>query len=272
MNWNVSETLTMKSTLGRRLRSAAALFLTAGTLLTCGSNADAALVFSDDFSSADGALSGTTPDVGGGNWAATASAATPIQIASGAAAVKSSGQDEYAPFTAPVSTATALGLTTNLDINVSAAQAAGDYFSHLSNPAGTTSTFLQRLFVRSSGAGFQLGLLDTSTGSTTTWGTGVLNLNSPFKVSVKWNFVPGPLNDTFEVLVNGSSYLTHTWTSTLAEPTDLAAVNLRQGSAANAATLTVDNLSVESTLIPEPATFALAGAGLIGLIACGRRK
>lgn len=270
MNWNVSDTF-KKSTLGRRLRSTAALILTGGTLLTCGSSAHAALVFSDDFSSPDGALAGTAADIGG-TWAATASAATPIQIVGGAAAVKSSGQDDYAPFSAPVSTAAAIGLTTNLDINVSAAQANGDYFSHLSNPAGTTSTFLQRLFARSSGSGFQLGLVDTSgTGSTTTWGTGVLNLNSPFKVTVKWNFVPGPTNDTFEVLVNGSSYLTHTWTSTLAEPTDLAAANLRQGSGSNAPTLTVDNLTVES-VVPEPTTFALAGAGLIGLIACGRRK
>jgi hypothetical protein len=273
MNLNDFNFLKSMSISNRRRSGAAALVLAAGALLASAQDVGAALVFSDDFSSADGGLVGTTPDVGSGNWAFTASAATPIQIVSGVAAVKSSGQDDYAPFTAPVSTATATSLTTNLDINVSAAGATGDYFSHLSSPAGTTSFFFQRLFARSSGAGFQLGLVDTSgTNSTTTWGAGVLNLSSPFKVTVKWNFVPGPTNDSFEVLVNGSSYLTHAWTSILAEPTDLAAANLRQGSAANAPTLTVDNLSVESTPIPEPATLALAGAGLIGLVACGRRK
>jgi hypothetical protein len=191
-----------------------------------------------------------------------------MQIASGAVQVGTSGQDEYAAFTAPLSTA-AGRITTSMDINVSAAQAAGDYFSHLSNPAGTTTIFLQRLFARSSGTGFQLGLLDTSgTNSATTWGTTDLNFNTNYHVDVVWNFVAGNNNDTFAVRVNNAPYLTHSWTSMNAEPPALAAANLRQGTAANAATLTVDNLVVDG--IPEPATLVLAA--LVGVAGVSLRR
>jgi hypothetical protein len=226
-----------------------------------------AVLFSDDFSAANGPLAGTTPDVGG-VWTPTAAAATPLQIATGAVQFGTSGQDEYGAFTIPLSTA-AGRITTSMDINVSAAQATGDYFSHLSNPAGTTTIFLQRLFARSSENGFQLGLLDTSgTNSATTWGNTVLNFGTPYHVDVNWNFVPGNNNDTFAVRVNNAPYLTHTWTSVNAEPTHLAAANLRQGGAANAATLTVDNLVVDG--VPEPATAALAG--IISLLSIMRRS
>ncbi|MEX0614248.1 MAG: PEP-CTERM sorting domain-containing protein [Pirellulales bacterium] len=240
------------------------------TLAMASSMAFAGIVLSDDFSSPDGPLEGTTPDISTGNWTETASAATPIQIASGAALVKSSGQDEFAAFTTSVPNVAGNGIKTSLDINVSAAQATGDYFSHLSNPAGTTFNFYQRLFARSATGGFQLGLVDTSgTGSTTTWGTTVLSLNAPYHVDVNWNFIAGGNNDAFTVSVDSLPYLAHTWTSVTAEPAQLAAGNLRQGSASNAPTLAVDNLVVSTIPIPEPTTLV---ASLIGLVSFAFRR
>jgi hypothetical protein len=245
---------------------AAALIAALGTA----SPALAGLVFSDDFSSANGPLAGTTPDVSTGNWTPTAAAATPIQIAGGRAIVKTSGQDEYAAFSTAVPNDPGFGIRTSLDINVDTAQAGGDYFMHLSNPVGTGTNFYQRLHARSSGAGFQLGMAETSgTGASLTYGATVLDLDTDYHVDIDWNFVAGPTNDTFDVYVNGVPYLTDVWTSITAEPTQVSAANLRQGSAGNAALVAVDNLQV--TTIPEPATVALFMIGLVGFV-CRRGR
>lgn len=243
--------------------------LATAALLAAPSLASAAMVFSDTFTKPDGSLNGTTPDLSGGNWTATAAAATPLQIASNAVQFGASGQDEYAALTAPVGNTPGTYMVTRMDINVASATAAGDYFAHVSNPLGTSTLFFQRLFARSSGSGFQLGLLDTSgTGSATTWGADVLNFGQTYRVAVTWNFVAGTVNDTFSVSVGGSPYLTHNWTSVNAEPAAIAAVNLRQGGASSSAILTLDNLSVE--VVPEPTSFALTS--VVALAALGRLR
>ena len=118
---------------------------------------------------------------------------------------------------------------------------------------------------KSATGGYVLGLLGTS-GGTPAYGSTVLPFNQDQTVDIVWNFVPGALNDTFVVKVNGSPYLNYTWDPTsAAEPTTaLSAANLRQGSATAAATVQVDDLVVQGT-VPEPtamATLALVGLGL----------
>lgn len=231
----------------------------------------AGIVFSDDFNSANGPLLGTTADVGG-TWTQTGtSVVNPIQISGNAVALMNTGQDAYAALSSSVANPTDLKMRTSVDINVSAANATGDYFLHVSDPVGTTFNFYQRLFARSSGGGFQLGLVDTSgTGSTTTWGTTVLSLSTSYHVDVDWMFVPGATNDTFAVSVDNAPYLAHTWTSATSEPAQISAVNFRQGSASNAATLSADNLVV--AVIPEPSALLLATMiGVFGLL-CRRPK
>lgn len=237
-----------------------------------GSSAFAAptVMVTDNFDSyTNGTLSGQ------GGWTTPTPAATPIQVAGGTdkyAAVGSSGQDEYKPFSGAVPHTDGESITTTFNVTLTSAQSAGDYFLHLSNPAGTTSNFYERIFARSSTNGFQFGLVDTSgTGSTPTYGTTELSLNTDYTVSVVWNFVAGALNDTFSMTVNGAPYLTHTWTSTTgAEPTALAAVNLRQGSGTAAPTAQVDDISVVASAVPEPAS--LAAGAVVGVLALGRRR
>ncbi|HYO24080.1 MAG TPA: hypothetical protein VEQ85_03945 [Lacipirellulaceae bacterium] len=233
---------------------------------TLGSPANGAIIFSDNLSAADGPLAGTVADVGGA-WTATASAATPIQIVSGTAAVKTSGQDDYAAFSSSAATTAGASIATSLDINVTAAQANGDYFAHLSSPLATTSAFFQRLFARSTTGGYVLGLVDTSgTGSTITYGTTVLSFNTTYDVDIVWSFVAGANNDTFALTVNSTPYLTHNWTSVTAEPATLEAANLRQGSAGNAPTVNVDNLVVDYAPVPEPGAVGLLLSAMLGLV------
>ena len=56
------------------------------------------------------------------------------------------------------------------------------------------------MFVRSSGAGYQLGIVGAS--GTVTYGATVLPFGSDQKVVIGWNFIAGTLNDTFDVYVN----------------------------------------------------------------------
>jgi len=239
-------------------------------------------VFSENFNSyANGNLSGQGP------WAATAAALTPMQVANGRAQLGTSGQDEFAPFGAEVANADGTSFYYGLTLNVISAQVNGDYFFHVSNPAGTTSLFYERLFARSSGAGFQLGFLDTSgTGSLTTWGPTELALNTDHRIVVGQNFIAGAVNDTFAVYVNPSdptieanntAYLMHTWTSVNAETATYAAVNLRQGGAANSAAVLVDDILVSKTFsdvtaVPEPSSIALAVIGGFALFGCLKRR
>ena len=238
--------------------------------------------FSENYNSySNGALTNQGP------WLQTAAAAGPIQVANGRAQLATSGQDAYAGFGSAISNPDGTSFFYGLTLNVLTAQATGDYFFHVSNPAGTTSLFYERLFARSSAGGFQLGFVDTSgTGSTTTWGSTVLSFTTDYRVVVAQNFVLGSTNDIFSIYVNPSdasveanntAYLTHTWTSVLAETSTYAAVNLRQGSAGSAAGVFVDDISVSKTFsdvaqTPEPATICLALAGAVGLLASRRRR
>jgi hypothetical protein len=226
----------------------------------------AATVFSEDFST-NGALLGSTPDTGG-NWTITGtSVVNPLTGANGVLDVLTTGQDSYAAFSSQAPTTGGTSLSMSFQLNVTAAQATGDYFLHLSDPAGTTSNFYNRIYAKSStNAGFyQMGIASTSgTGSVITYG-GDLALNATVVVSSLWTFVDGLANDTFSLTVGGGTYLSgYTWTGN-AEPTAfVSAVNIRQGTGSNAPTLTIDNLTVET--IPEVSSSLLMLSAALGLM------
>jgi hypothetical protein len=219
--------------------------------------------------------------LGQGNWSQTgASTVNPIQVNSGIVSLTTTGQDLYSPLSSILTPVDGTTFYIGLTLNVSAAQATGDYFLHFTPTLGETSSLYGRMFIKSSGTGFQLGYLETS-GSTTTYGTTDLIFGNSYRVVLAYNRVAGTVNDTANLYVNPSNltteggntpYLTDTWGSATAEPTAIAALNLRQGTAANAPTLTIDNLVAASTFaevapVPEPATtgLLLAGAAVLAL-------
>ena len=232
-----------------------------------------------------GNLAGLTQDaVGQNGWAQTGTAATtPIQYSStlGGAVINTSGQDIWKPLTSAAPNTAGTSLLSRIDFKITAAQATGDYFFNVSDPAGTASNFYQRLFARSTTGGFNLGIMTTSgAGSATVYGTSVFNFNQAYTAVLGWNFVTGTLNDTMNLYVNPTSNIranltaevTSNWLTTTAEPTaTISAVNLRQGNASNAASAVISSLSVGDSLasvgvVPEPSSSMLMVVGVAGLI------
>jgi len=224
---------------------------------------------SDNFDSyPNGAL------VGQGGWLQTSTINTnPIQVSGGAVVMGTAGgQDVYDPFATTISMTLAdQVVTSTMDITVASAKSGGDYFFHLSNPAGTTTNFYNRLFIKTSGSGYVLGIAGGVTGATTaTYGTTVLSFASLTTVSTVWTSVAGG-NDTIDIYVNGSSYLTGYSFADAGGITTLAAANFRQGGTTTSPGLTIDNLSI--TAVPEPHEYGMAIAGmLVALVVVRRRK
>lgn len=239
-------------------------------------------LFSDNFDSYSGTLAGQ------GTWVQNGSSAvTPIQVTGGKAMIGSSGQDLNAPITPNYNLVDGTPFYIGATINLSAAQTSGDYFLHWS-PATGSSSFLSRLFAKSTTGGYLLGYVETAGGAVVSYGTTTLSLNQDYRVVIAYDPVAGTLNDTASVYVDPTSYgsegantpyVTKSWTSTIAESTVLGAINLRQGSATAAPTLSLDDLVVSTAFgdmqvvtVPEPCTASLVGLGLLAGTLIRRRK
>jgi hypothetical protein len=235
------------------------------SLLAAPTQAALSIIYSTDFNSptySDGGL------IGQDGWAITGtSTVSPISVANtatnGDVTLVTTGQDVNRTFT-PATTAGSIYLKST--ITVSTAQVTGDYFLHLGD--GGTSNFYARLYVRSSGTGYAMAL-GTSSGTAVNYGAD-LAFGATQTVLIRYDFVPGAANDTGAVFLNpttedGSAdvpYILATTTGT--DSASISSVNLRQGTAANAPGVTIDNIVVS---IPETSSTAmlglLAGVGMI---------
>jgi len=270
----------MKMPIGKKLSRGllAAGLITAGACV--GRSAGAAVLYSTGFSSptyTDGVLNSgadtTTPGQDG--WLNTSGGGTnniTVQnsATNGFVTMTTTGQDVRHPLSGAV---TSGSVYLDADVNVSAAQATGDYFIHLGD--GGTSNFYARTYVKSSGTGYVMAL-GTSSGTPVTYGTTVLPFNQTQHILVRYDFVPGTGNDTGALFVNpttadGSGDTPYVAATTIGtDATSISGVYLRQGTAGSAATLaSVDNIAVNG-IVPEPA--ALASIALFGLGLARRRR
>ena len=130
---------------------------------------------------------------------------------------------------------------------------AGDFFIALS-PSSGAATFYSKLYARTSGSGFVLGL--SKFFEPVAWSTTVLNLNTTYAVVVKYTFNPVLPNDDSESLYIFTTSMPATEPSTpelttntgpLPDPTDLGIVTLRQGAGdPMAASLIIDEIMVST--------------------------
>jgi len=231
---------------------------------TVGSSHAVTVIFSTGFDSptyADGGL------IGQDNWAITGtSVVNPIGVANvatnGTIPLTTNGQDVNHALDTSYTTGS---IYFSVDITVSAAQATGDYFLHFGD-AGT-SNFYARTFIKSSGAGYVMAV-GTSSG-TPTYGTTVLPFNTMQTILVRYDFVSGATNDTGALFVNpttadGSGDTPYVAATTVGiDAASISTIRLRQGTAANAPTLVLDNLVVS---VPETSSGLLGALGLLGLL------
>ncbi len=124
----------------------------------------------------------------------------------------------YSSFLMSVANSTGLGTT-------------GAYFAHFSS---SWTTFNARIWIRTSGSGFNLGISKTSTTSTIVWGSTVYNYATTYLVVHSYEFTAGVDNDPVKLWVNpvltGGEPTPDATLSSGTDLTQLTAFNLREAS------------------------------------------
>jgi len=157
------------------------------------------------------------------------------------------GQDVYKTITT-ISSGSAYGSAL---VNVSAAQATGDYVYSL----GTAASQNARVYIKSNGAGgFVFGVAREA--GTPVYEATARSFNTTYFIVVKETIVAGTTNDVVSLFVNPATGGTEpgatitysaTGAGTGADPASISAIVLTQGTAANAATLTLDGIAEGTT-------------------------
>ncbi len=207
-------------------------------------------IINDDFTSSPATVLTTT------GWTVTqANVTNPISVVSpglsftdylnsglgNAAALANNGQDIYIGGTG----VSADSAYCSAMINVSAAQATGDYFFAML-PNNSSTNFIGRIFIKSTSGGYLLGLAKGSSG--TAYGSTVLSLNTTYAIVCKYAFRSGNSTDdevslyVFTTSMPASEPLTAEVgpISGTTDAPNISRIVLRQGNASNAPTMVVD--------------------------------
>lgn len=220
---------------------------------------------------------GTAPTVASGNLSVTG-----LSFPTGNSAYLPGGnhQEAVLPFT---STNTG-SIFFSLALNVTTQPTAASYILGFST--GNTN-YGAVIFTQASGAGYQIGFSNRSSGSTVTYDSTVHALNTTVFLVGRYDFISGTGNDTSALWVNPTpatfgAGAAPTATLTSSGGTDMTAISqfLLRG-ATGSPISTVDELRVGTTWasvtppapIPEPSTYAaLLGVVALGWVAVRRHR
>ena len=179
-------------------------------------NANAVLLLSDDFTGYSANLDGNTGGSPSGLWTKSSTTVPSPTVVNTTPLTYSSytgGGGNYVQFPTPTTTASfrvSKGFTstlldgntffTSFLLRISSASTTGEYFITLGSPAAGT-TYAPRLFAKSSGSGFVLGV--SKSGNTAIYGSTVLSPNTTYLVVLRFSGVAGGTsNDSLYAWVN----------------------------------------------------------------------
>ena len=199
-------------------------------------------------------------------------AGSPSSNVGNAATMTTSGEDLTKAFSPAI---TSGDVYASFLVNVTSAQATGDYFFILNE----ATTYRGRVFIKSSGAGFVFGISKNTT--TINYESTVRNLSATYLVVLKYTFNPAAADDAVSLYVNpalGSPEPTATIAATTSggatDAVTLDRIALRQGSATAASAQIIDAIRVGTTWasvtpVSTPTTTSIspanANAGTPGL-------
>ena len=216
-------------------------------------------LFSDDFTPAAGTLLTSMGYTGNGETQNPIAVTSPglsfynytTSGVGNAAALTTTGQDVYQSFPALSSGSVYLAFMANVS-----SAATGDFFIALS-PTPLQTNYFARVFLKSSGSGYVVGLsknFEASGGAI--YGSTVLPFGSTALIVVKYSFIPGAVNDLMNVYVfnstvpttePGTAEIANYGTASKADPANLAIVTLRQGTTGAAPALVIDGIRIDTT-------------------------
>lgn len=163
--------------------------------------------------------------------------------------ITTTGQDVTHQFTAQTSGYVYFSVL----VNVSAAQATGDYFIHLGEPA-STSAYFSRVFGKLDGTGTKVvfGIQNGSGGTPTpTYTTAAYDYNTTNLLVVKVDVVSGAssliVNPDMSAEPASANWISNSTGTTLPTSAGLGEINIRQGTATNAPTLKLDGIRVATS-------------------------
>jgi hypothetical protein len=185
-----------------------------------------------------------------------------------AVTLTNNGQDLYKQASASITSGNVYG---SFMINVTAAQATGDYFFAFTTPS-SGSAYTARTFIKSSGAGFVVGISKINDPAPV-YGTTVYDLNKTYVMVVKYNYATASATDdqasvfVFDGALPSTEPTTPAAGPTAATGADATALNrvaLRQGTAGNAPSFIIDGIRMaDSWTTVLPVTLKSISASLI---------
>jgi hypothetical protein len=167
----------------------------------------------------------------------------PGNIGNKVAIVNGSSEDAITSFTSQ--SGTGLKVYASFLINVTAATASGDYFIHF---LSGTASFKSRVFIKSSGTGFDLGIDGDGSSPTYVAPTTAYVFNTTYLVVIAYTFNAGANDDIVSLWVNPDISTTTepapiVTKSVATDYTSLSALGLRQASG-NTPSLSVDGIKI----------------------------